>query len=138
MFETYFGGWLAMTAAFFSAPAGLLAGKLDTLTVVATAGIALFIAGVIVAVVQRVGRVRRLIGPAIFTAFAPFVIIFAEHTLGWLGRLLICAFGVGAILISIGVIIGRAPGKLPIWLIGLSFVCFVAYFGLVTLLPLLL
>ena len=138
MFETYFGGWLAMTSAFFAAPAGLLAGKLDTLGMVATAGIVLFVAGVIVAVVQRVGRVRRLIGPAIFTAFAPFVIIFAEHTLGWFGRLLISAFGVGAILIAIGVIIGRAPGKLPIWLIGLSFVCFVAYFGLVTLLPLLL
>ena len=52
MFETYFGGWLAMTAAFFAAPAGLLAGKLDTLGVVATAGIVLFFAGILVAVVQ--------------------------------------------------------------------------------------
>ena len=138
MFETYFGGWLAMNATFFSAPASLLAGRLDTLGVVATAGIVLFVAGIIAAVLQQVGRVRRLIGPGIFTALAPVVIILVEHTLNWFGRLLVCAFGIGAILISIGVIVGRAPGKLPIWLIGLSFVCFVAYFGLATLLPLLL
>ena len=46
--------------------------------------------------------------------------------------------GVGALLVWIGLIVGKAPNKLPIWLLGLGLVSFVAYFGLVTLLPLLL
>jgi hypothetical protein len=107
MLDNYIGGWLAMTGAYFSAPLALVAGEVNALTVVATAGILLLVAGLAVAIVQKVGRVGPLSQLAVFTALAPIVIIFTEHTLGWFGRLLVCAFGVGAILIAIGVISPR-------------------------------
>ena len=138
MFETYVGGWQSMTAAYFADAASLLGGNVTALSVVAAAGVLLLVAGVLVALAQKVRRTLRLIVPAILTALWPFLVIFIENTISWLGRILISIFGVGALLIWIGLVVGKAPNKLPIWLVGLGLACFVAYFGLVTLLPLLL
>jgi hypothetical protein len=136
--ETYLAGWQSMTAAYFADAASLLGGNITALSVVAAAGLALLVAGLIIAVAQKVIRTRRLIIPALLTVLWPIFILYIEHTISWMGRIFLSIFGVGALLIWIGLIVGKAPNKLPIWLIGLGLVSFVAYFGLVTLLPLLL
>jgi hypothetical protein len=43
MIDIYIGGWLAMTGAYLSATLSLLAGEVNALTVVATAGIVLLV-----------------------------------------------------------------------------------------------
>ena len=138
MFETYLTGWQSMTAAYFNDAVSLLGGNVTALSVTAGAGIVLLVAGLIVAVAQRVRRTWRLTIPAILTILWPVFILFIENTITWMGRIFLSFFGVGALLIWIGMIVGKAPNKTPIWLIGLGLVCFVAYFGLVTLVPLLL
>jgi len=138
MFQTYLTGWQSMTAAYFNDAVSLLGGNFNALSVTATAGIVLLVAGVIVAVAQKVTRTRRLIIPAILTILWPIFILWIEDTIAWMGRIFVSIFGVGALLIWIGLIVGKAPNKTPIWLVGLGLVCFVAYFGLVTLVPLLL
>lgn len=138
MFETYLTGWQSMTAAYFNDAVSLLGGNVTALSVTAGAGIVLLVAGLIVAVAQRVRRTWRLTIPAILTILWPVFILFIENTITWMGRIFLSFFGVGALLIWIGLIVGKAPNKTPIWLIGLGLVCFVAYFGLVTLVPLLL
>ncbi len=138
MFETYLTGWQSMTAAYFNDAVSLLGGNFNALSVTAGAGIVLLVAGLIVSVAQRVRRTWRLTIPAILTILWPVFILFIENTITWMGRIFLSFFGVGALLIWIGLIVGKAPNKTPIWLIGLGFVCFVAYFGLVTLVPLLL
>ena len=138
MFETYIGGWWAYTGAYLADAISLLNGNVTALSVTAAAGIVLLIAGLIVAVAQKVTRTRRLTIPAILTILWPLFIIFIENTITWMGRIFLSFFGVGALLVWIGLVVGRAPNKTPIWLVGLGLVCFVAYFGLVTLVPLLL
>ena len=138
MLDTYFGGWWSLTAAYFADAASVLTGNVTALSVVAAAGVVLLVIGLIVAILQKVTRTRRLIVPAILTLLFPILVIFIENTIGWLGRILISLFGTGALIIWIGVIVGVAPNKLPIWLVGLGLASFVAYFGLVTLVPLLL
>lgn len=138
MFETYLTGWQSMTAAYFTDAASLLAGNITALSVTAAVGIVLLVAGLFVAVAQRVRRTRRLIVPAILTILWPIFILYIDNTIAWLGRIFLSIFGVGALLIWVGLIVGKAPNKLPIWLIGLGLACFIAYFGLVTLVPLLL
>lgn len=138
MFETYLAGWQSMTAAYFADAASLLSGNVSALSVTAAAGIALLLAGLLVAVAQRVTRTRRLIVPAVLTILWPIFILYIENTISWMGRIFLSFFGVGALLIWIGLIVGKAPNKTPIWLIGLGLVSLIAYFGLVTLVPLLL
>lgn len=138
MIENYIAGWQSMIAAYFADAASLLGGNVTALSVVAAAGIVLLVAGLLIAVAQRVTRTTRLIVPAILTILWPILVIYIENTIAWLGRILISIFGAGALLIWIGLVVGKAPNKLPIWLVGLGLVCFVAYFGLVTLVPLLL
>jgi len=138
MFETYLAGWQSMTAAYFADAISVLGGNFNGLSVTAAAGVVLLVAGVVLAVAQRVTRTRRLIVPAILTALWPIFILYIENTISWMGRIFLSIFGVGALLIWIGLVVGKAPNKTPIWLVGLGLVCFVGYFGLVTLLPLLL
>ena len=138
MFETYLTGWQSMTAAYFIDAFSVLGGNFNALTVTAAAGTLLLVAGLIVAVAQRVRRTWRLTIPAILTLLWPIFIVFIENTITWMGRIFLSFFGVGALLIWIGLVVGKAPNKTPIWLVGLGLVCFVAYFGLVTLVPLLL
>lgn len=138
MFETYLTGWQSMTAAYFSDAFSLLGGNFNALSVTAGAGVLLLVAGLVVAVSQRVRRTWRLTIPAILTILWPIFILFIENTIAWMGRIFLSFFGVGALLIWIGLVVGKAPNKTPIWLVGLGLVCFVAYFGLVTLVPLLL
>jgi len=138
MFETYLSGWQSLTAAYFTDAASLLAGNFTAMSVTAAAGIVLLVAGVFVAMAQRVTRTRRMIVPAILIILWPILVLYIENTIAWLGRIFVSIFGVGALLIWIGLIAGKAPNKLPIWLVGLGLATFVAYFGLVTLVPLLL
>ena len=138
MFDTYAGGWWTLTAAYFASAAALLTGEVTALTLVPAVGLLLLVVGLGIAIARRVTRTRRLIIPAVLTVLWPILVIFIEATLGWMGRILISIFGVGALLIWIGLIVGKAPNKLPIWLIGLGLLSFIAYFGLVTLVPLLL
>jgi hypothetical protein len=138
MFETYLTGWQSMTAAYFADAASLLGGNVTALSVTAAAGVLLLVAGLFVAMALKVRRALRLIAPAILTVLWPILVLYIETTIAWLGRIFVSIFGVGALLIWIGLIVGKAPNKLPIWLIGLGLACFVAYFGLVTLVPLLL
>lgn len=136
--ETYLSGWQSMTAAYFADAVSLTAGNVTALSVTAAAGVLLLVAGVVVAVAQRVRRTWRLTVPALLTILWPIFILFIENTISWMGRIFVSIFGVGALLIWIGLVVGKAPNKTPIWLVGLGLVCFVAYFGLVTLVPLLL
>lgn len=136
--ETYLSGWQSMTAAYFADAVSLTAGNVTALSVTAAAGVLLLVAGVVVAVAQRVRRTWRLTVPALLTILWPIFILFIENTISWMGRIFVSIFGVGALLIWIGLVVGKAPNKTPIWLVGLALVCFVAYFGLVTLVPLLL
>ena len=138
MFQTYLTGWQSMTAAYFSDAYSLLGGNINALSVTAGAGIVLLVAGIILAVAQRVRRTWRLTIPAIITILWPIFILWIENTIAWMGRIFVSIFGVGALLICIGLIVGKAPNKTPIWLVGLGLACFIAYFGLVTLVPLLL
>jgi hypothetical protein len=138
MLETYLTGWQSMTAAYFADAASLLGGNVTALSVTAAAGVVLVVVGLFVAIALKVRRALRLIAPAILTVLWPILVLYIETTIAWLGRIFVSIFGVGALLIWIGLIVGKAPNKLPIWLIGLGLVCFVAYFGLVTLVPLLL
>ena len=138
MFQSYLTGWQSMTAAYFNDAVSLLGGNINALSVTAGAGIVLLVAGVILAVARRVRRTWRLTIPAIITILWPVFILYIENTIAWMGRIFLSFFGVGALLICIGLIVGKAPNKTPIWLIGLGLVCFVGYFGLVTLVPLLL
>jgi len=127
-----------MTAAYFADAVSLTAGNVTALSVTAAAGVLLLVAGVVVAIAQRVRRTWRLTVPALLTILWPIFILFIENTISWMGRIFVSIFGVGALLIWIGLVVGKAPNKTPIWLVGLALVCFVAYFGLVTLVPLLL
>jgi len=136
--ETYLSGWQSMTAAYFADAVSLTAGNVTALSVTAAAGVLLLVAGVVVAIAQRVRRTWRLTVPALLTILWPIFILFIENTISWMGRIFVSIFGVGALLIWIGLVVGKAPNKTPIWLVGLGLVCFVAYFGLVTLVPLLL
>lgn len=136
--ETYLSGWQSMTAAYFADAVSLTAGNVTALSVTAAAGVLLLVAGVVVAIAQRVRRTWRLTVPALLTILWPIFILFIENTISWMGRIFVSIFGVGALLIWIGLVVGKAPNKTPIWLVGLALVCFVAYFGLVTLVPLLL
>jgi hypothetical protein len=138
MFETYLTGWQSMTAAYFGDAASLLGGNVTALSVTAAGGVVLVVVGLFVAIALKVRRALRLIAPAILTVLWPILVLYIETTIAWLGRIFVSIFGVGALLIWIGLIVGKAPNKLPIWLIGLGLACFVAYFGLVTLVPLLL
>ncbi len=138
MFETYLGGWWLPTSAYLADAISLASGNVTAMTVTAAAGLLMLAAGVILAVAQRVTRARLLIVPAILTLLWPIFILYTEATIAWIGRIFVSTFGVGALLIWIGLIVGKAPQRLPIWLIGLGLACFVAYFGLVTLVPLLL
>jgi len=138
MFQTYLTGWQSMTAAYFADAASLLSGNITALSVTAAAGIVLLVAGLLVAATQKVTRTRRLIVPAVLTILWPIFILYIETTISWMGRIFLSFFGVGALLIWIGLIVGKAPNKAPIWMIGLGLVSFIAYFGLVTLVPLLL
>lgn len=138
MFETYLTGWQSMTAAYFNDAVSLLGGNVTAMSVTAAAGVLLLVAGIAVAVAQRVRRTWRLTVPAILTMLWPIFILFIENTISWMGRIFVSIFGVGALLIWVGLVVGKAPNKTPIWLTGLGLACFVAYFGLVTLVPLLL
>jgi hypothetical protein len=138
MLETYAGKWLELAAPYFTAPLALAKGDVSALTVVATAGMLLFVIGVVLAIAWRVRRARWLVVPTLLTLLAPLAIIFVEATLGWLGRLTASIFGVLVAFIWVGVVAGRLPRQLPIWLVGAGLVSFIGYFGLVTLLPLLL
>lgn len=138
MFETYLGGWWFLTSAYLTDAASLASGNVTALSVTAAAGLAALAAGVVLAVVQRVTRTRLMIVPALLTLLWPIFILFIEDTIAWIGRIFVSVFGVGALLIWIGLIVGSAPNRLPIWLLGLGLASFVAYFGLVTLVPLLI
>jgi hypothetical protein len=138
MFDKYLGGWWPLTGAYLADAASLAGGNITALSVTAAAGLLMLAAGIVLAVAQRVTRTRLLIVPAILTLLWPIFILFIEDTIAWIGRIFLSIFGVGALLIWIGLIIGKAPQRLPIWLIGLGLASFVAYFGLVTLVPLLL
>lgn len=138
MFETYLGGWWQLTGAYLADAVSLASGNVTAMTVTAAAGLLMLAAGIILAIAQKVTRARLLIVPAILTLLWPIFILFIEDTIAWIGRIFLSIFGVGALLIWIGLIVGKAPQRLPIWLIGLGLASFVAYFGLVTLVPLLL
>jgi hypothetical protein len=138
MFETYLGGWWSLTSAYLTDAISVASGNVTAMSVTAAAGLLMLAAGLVLAVAQRVTRARLLIVPAILTLLWPIFILFIEDTIAWIGRIFVSIFGVGALLIWIGVIIGKAPQRLPFWLIGLGLASFVAYFGLVTLVPLLL
>lgn len=138
MFETYLGGWWTLTSAYLADAVSLAGGNVTAMTVTAAAGLLMLAAGIVLAVAQRVTRTRLLIVPALLTLLWPIFILFIEDTIAWIGRIFLSIFGVGALLIWIGLIVGKAPQRLPIWLIGLGLTSFVAYFGLVTLVPLLL
>lgn len=138
MFETYLGGWWPLTGAYLADAVSLASGNITAMTVTAAAGLLMLAAGIILAIAQKVTRARLLIVPAILTLLWPIFILFIEDTIAWIGRIFLSIFGVGALLIWIGLIVGKAPQRLPIWLIGLGLASFVAYFGLVTLVPLLL
>ncbi len=138
MFDTYLGGWWTLTSAYLADAASLASGNVTALSVTAAAGLAMLVAGIVIAVAQRVTRTARLLVPAILTLLWPIFILFIEDTIAWIGRIFLSLFGVGALLIWIGLVVGKAPDKTPIWLVGLGLACFVAYFGLVTLVPLLL
>lgn len=138
MLETYLGGWWSLTSAYLTDAVSLLSGNVTAMTVTAAAGLLLLAAGIVLAVAQRVTRASRLLIPAVLTLLWPIFILFIEDTIAWIGRVFLSIFGVGALLIWVGLIVGKAPNRLPIWLIGLGLTCFIAYFGLVTLVPLLL
>lgn len=138
MIDKYLGSWWSLTGAYLADALSLASGNVTAMTVTAAAGLLMLAAGIILAVTQKATRAWWLIVPAILTLLWPIFILFIEDTIAWIGRIFVSIFGVGALLIWIGLIIGKAPQRLPIWLIGLGLASFVAYFGLVILVPLLL
>ena len=118
--------WWSMTSAYFAAPASLLSGNVQ-LYLLPVIGLISLVAGVVLALQAKEKQAAWTVLPAIAAAFAPIALEFAFVTLGWVGlgfALLVGLFGVG---LWIHVLASDATRRLPVWLIGIFILSFVAF-----------
>ena len=119
--------WWSMTSAYFAAPASLLSGNVQLYLLLPVIGLISLVAGVVLSVQAKEKQAAWTVLPAIAAALAPIALEFAFGTLGWVGlgfALLVGLFGVG---LWIHVLASDATRRLPVWLIGIFILSFVAF-----------
>jgi hypothetical protein len=132
MLETMISTWWSMTSAFFSAPVALLGGRVDVFTILPTVGLALLVAGVILALQRRERRARWLGLCAVAAALSPLVVSYIYAMMGWFGVLFFLVLGGIGLLGWVGVIASDARYRMPVWLAGFGLVSYVVFCGLVS------
>lgn len=132
MFEQQLAQWWLFVSGYLAAPQPLFAGVIQPLTLIPAAGIACFIAGLVLAALWREKRTLVLLPLFVLAALAPVAIAFAHATLGWLGLGFAVLFGGFGLLLWVGLVATDATRRLPVWLLGLSLLSFVAYCSVVS------
>lgn len=133
MIEGLLSTWLSLTSSFFAAPLGLFTGNTHPLNVLAAAGIVSFVVGLILAVVKREKRARLLLVPLILAIITPIIIGLGNLMMGWFGLLFVLIAGGVILLLWILVVAMDSNHRLPIWLIGLGLLSFIAYCAFVAI-----
>ena len=127
MLEQIFGSWWPMLASYFSGPLALASGSVNAFTIVPSVGLLLLVLGVIFAFVWREKQAVWVIGPIVAAALTP-VILGISHVLGgWFVVIFALIIGAVSLLLWTGVIADDATRRLPVWLLGLFALSFVAH-----------
>ncbi|HEY9012312.1 MAG TPA: hypothetical protein VIN06_14980 [Devosia sp.] len=119
--------WWSMTSAYLAAPASLLSGDFQLYLLLPVVGLVCLVAGTVLAVRAREKQAIWTLLPAIAAALAPIALEFAFGMLGWVGlgfALLVGLFGIG---LWIHVLASDATKRLPVWLVGIFLLSFVAF-----------
>lgn len=132
MLDFMISSWWSMTSAYFAAPFSLIAGQVRVDTVLATAGIALLVLGVALALFWRERQARWLALPAIAAALAPLVVSYIYAMMGWFGVLFLLVLGGVGMLGWVGVIASDARRRATVWFTGFGLISFVVYCGLLS------
>jgi hypothetical protein len=123
--------WWSMASAFFSAPAALAHGSFHAL--LPLAGLLSLLAGVALAIRWREKQAAWLVLPAIVGALAPLALQLAFDILGWLGLGFALVLGFLGVALWIQLVASDATRRLPVYMIGLFILSFVAYCGVLSI-----
>ena len=129
MTEQQLAAWWAPIVSYFSAPFGLLSGTVDPLALIPVLGILCGLVGGYFAFVRREKQVPWLLPPVVLTAITPLIIGLAEVMMGWLGMSFVMFVGFIGLFIWISVLAHDATHRLPVWLLGLFLLSYVAWCG---------
>jgi hypothetical protein len=119
--------WWSSLLAFLAAPLGLL--SLDTLALIPALGIVFGLVGIYLAVTLREKQSVWLLPPFVLATLAPVIIYIAEDVMGWVGMSFVMFVGLICLVIWISILAHDATRRLPVWLIGLSLMSYVAWCG---------
>lgn len=119
--------WWSTVLSFLIAPASLLGGSFQPLSVVATLGLTCLLVGTGLAIIWRVTQAWWLLFAAVVALLTPTVIGFANSVLGWMGMLFAVLAGAIYFIVQTAVIASGADRRLPVWLIGVALALFSGY-----------
>lgn len=127
MLEQLFGSWWPMVTSFFGGPLALASGSVNAFSIVPTLGLLLLVLGVILAIVWHEKQAVWVAGPVVAAALTPVILAIANILGGWFVVIFALIIGAVALLLWIGVIAADATRRLPVWLLGLFALSFVAH-----------
>lgn len=127
MLEQLFGSWWPMVSSYFGGPLALASGSVNAFSIVPTLGLVLLALGVILAITWREKQAVWVIGPVIASALTPVILAISNILGGWFVVIFALIIGAVALLLWIGVIAADATRRLPVWLLGLFALSFVAH-----------
>ncbi len=127
MLEQLFGSWWPMVSSYFAGPLALAAGGVSAFSIVPTLGLVLLVLGLILAIVWREKQAIWVIGPVVASVLTPVILAIANILGGWFVVIFALIIGAVALLLWIGVIAADATRRLPVWLLGLFSLSFVAH-----------
>ena len=127
MLEQIFGSWWPMVSSYFAGPVSLAGGIVSPFSVIPTVGLALLVLGILTATVWREKQAVWVIGPIVAAALTPVILAISNILGGWFVVIFALVIGAVGLLIWIGIISADATRRLPVWLLGLFAVNFVAY-----------
>ena len=127
MLEQLFGSWWPMVSSYFGGPLALASGSVTSFSIVPTLGLALLALGLILAVAWREKQAVWVIGPILASALTPVILAISNILGGWFVVIFALIIGAVALLLWIGVISADATRRLPVWLLGLFALSFVAH-----------
>jgi asparagine N-glycosylation enzyme membrane subunit Stt3 len=131
--DGYFASWASMTGAYFASPLSLASGNVQLLTILPAVGMVLFVIGLVLALLRREKRALWLAVPLVLSLFAPIAIGLSNTLLGWMGFSFVLFVGTIGLVVWVGMIANDAQHRLPVWLIGLGLLSFVAYCALIAI-----
>lgn len=117
----------SMGSAYFAAPLNLFSNGFQAHALVPIVGLVSLIAGVVLAIRTREKQAVWTVLPALAGLLAPFALDVAFNVLGWVGLGFAVIFGFFAVTLWIHIIASDATKRLPVWLIGIFILSFVAY-----------